>query len=158
MEDEAPEIDYRGVLGRYALYGEIAAGGMATVHYGRLLGSVGFSRTVAIKRLHPHLELRPQPLPAADEWAAARDRAEHVLGLSADQLGGRSSIDSTWHCVRADGSDWPGDTHPAMEAIATAGGNPNSRRAASSASAWPAGSHRISACTVGNSASAATIT
>ena len=50
------------------------------------------------------------------EWNTA---AEHVLGLSADQLGGRSSIDSTWHCVHADGSDWPGDTHPAMEAIAT---------------------------------------
>jgi serine/threonine-protein kinase len=35
------------------LYDEIASGGMATVHYGRLLGPVGFSRTVAIKRLHP---------------------------------------------------------------------------------------------------------
>jgi serine/threonine protein kinase len=40
------------VVGRYALHGEIAAGGMATVHYGRLLGQAGFSRTVAIKRLH----------------------------------------------------------------------------------------------------------
>jgi serine/threonine protein kinase len=40
------------VIGRYALHEEIAAGGMATVHYGRLLGPVGFSRTVAIKRLH----------------------------------------------------------------------------------------------------------
>ena len=35
------------------MYGEIARGGMATVHYGRLMGPVGFSRTVAIKRLHP---------------------------------------------------------------------------------------------------------
>jgi len=41
------------VVGRYALYREIASGGMATVHFGRLLGPVGFSRTVAIKRLHP---------------------------------------------------------------------------------------------------------
>ncbi|MGZ3417804.1 MAG: serine/threonine-protein kinase [Polyangiales bacterium] len=40
-------------MGRYALYGEIARGGMATVFFGRLLGPVGFSRTVAIKRLHP---------------------------------------------------------------------------------------------------------
>ncbi len=40
------------IVGRYALYGEIASGGMATVHYGRLLGPAGFSRTVAIKRLH----------------------------------------------------------------------------------------------------------
>src|SRR4051812_10035263 len=42
-------------VGRYALGERIAAGGMATVHLGRLVGSAGFSRTVAIKRLHPHL-------------------------------------------------------------------------------------------------------
>jgi serine/threonine-protein kinase len=41
------------VLGRYALFDEIARGGMATVHFGRLLGPAGFSKTVAIKRLHP---------------------------------------------------------------------------------------------------------
>src|SRR5450755_1023630 len=28
---------------------------MATVHIGRLVGSAGFARTVAIKRLHAHL-------------------------------------------------------------------------------------------------------
>src|SRR5262245_8540847 len=43
----APEV-----FGRYALYEEIASGGMATVHFGRLLGPAGFARTVAIKRLH----------------------------------------------------------------------------------------------------------
>jgi serine/threonine-protein kinase len=43
------------MLGRYALCGEIARGGMATVHFGRLIGPIGFSRTVAIKRLHPRL-------------------------------------------------------------------------------------------------------
>jgi serine/threonine-protein kinase len=42
------------VIGRYALFDELAAGGMATVHLGRLLGPVGFGRTVAIKRLHAH--------------------------------------------------------------------------------------------------------
>ena len=41
------------VVGRYVLYDEIAAGGMATIHIGRLLGEGGFSRPVAIKRLHP---------------------------------------------------------------------------------------------------------
>ncbi|MFP6686327.1 MAG: serine/threonine-protein kinase, partial [Polyangiaceae bacterium] len=41
-------------LGRYVLYDEIASGGMASVHLGRLAGSAGFARTVAIKRLHPH--------------------------------------------------------------------------------------------------------
>jgi eukaryotic-like serine/threonine-protein kinase len=40
-------------IGRYWIYDEIAAGGMATVHLGRLVGPAGFTRTVAIKRLHP---------------------------------------------------------------------------------------------------------
>jgi serine/threonine-protein kinase len=46
-------------VGRYVLYGELASGGMATVHFGRLAGPVGFSRTVAIKRLHPHFAKDP---------------------------------------------------------------------------------------------------
>jgi serine/threonine protein kinase len=48
------------VIGRYALYDPIAAGGMATVHLGRLLGPVGFSRTVAIKRSHPEMAADPE--------------------------------------------------------------------------------------------------
>jgi serine/threonine-protein kinase len=47
------------VVGRYALYGKIASGGMATVYFGRLVGAAGFTRTVAIKRLHPHLAEEP---------------------------------------------------------------------------------------------------
>src|SRR5579871_6645366 len=47
------------VIGRYAVYDRIAAGGMATVHLGRLLGEAGFSRTVAIKRLHAQYALDP---------------------------------------------------------------------------------------------------
>ena len=53
-------VDPVRLIGRYALYGEIAAGGMATVHFGRLLGPVGFSRTVAIKRLHPQFAKDPE--------------------------------------------------------------------------------------------------
>ena len=48
------------IVGRYALYDAIAAGGMATVHYGRLLGPVGFSRTVAVKRLHAQFARDPE--------------------------------------------------------------------------------------------------
>lgn len=47
-------------VGRYAFYREIAAGGMATVHFGRLIGPAGFSRTVAIKRLYPQLARDPE--------------------------------------------------------------------------------------------------
>lgn len=49
----------QAIVGRYVLYGEIASGGMATVHYGRQLGHVGFSRTVAIKRMHSHCASDP---------------------------------------------------------------------------------------------------
>lgn len=42
------------LLERYRVYDEIAAGGMASVHLGTLVGDAGFSRTVAVKRLHPH--------------------------------------------------------------------------------------------------------
>src|SRR5580693_8069412 len=51
----AARKDGTEIVGRYALHGEIASGGMAVVHFGRLLGPVGFSRPVAIKRLHPNL-------------------------------------------------------------------------------------------------------
>jgi serine/threonine protein kinase len=48
------------MLGRYALYERIASGGMASVHIGRLVGPVGFARTVAIKRMHPHFAEDPE--------------------------------------------------------------------------------------------------
>ena len=48
------------VIGRYLLCDPIASGGMATVHLGRLVGPAGFSRTVAIKRLHPHFARDPE--------------------------------------------------------------------------------------------------
>ncbi|MEO6420696.1 MAG: protein kinase, partial [Polyangiaceae bacterium] len=48
------------IAGRYALYGEIAAGGMATVYFGRLLGSGGFTRTVAVKRMHAQFARDPE--------------------------------------------------------------------------------------------------
>jgi serine/threonine-protein kinase len=51
--------DGSAAIGRYVLYDEIAAGGMATVNLGRLVGPAGFSRTVAVKRLHPHLAKDP---------------------------------------------------------------------------------------------------
>jgi serine/threonine-protein kinase len=47
------------VVNRYQTFGEIASGGMATVEYGRLVGPHGFSRPVAIKRLHAHFAKDP---------------------------------------------------------------------------------------------------
>jgi serine/threonine-protein kinase len=53
--DRPNEKPNREVIGRYVLHAPIARGGMATVHMARLVGAEGFSRTVAAKRLHPHL-------------------------------------------------------------------------------------------------------
>jgi serine/threonine-protein kinase len=50
---------YPRTIGRYALHEPIASGGMATIHLGRLVGPVGFSKIVAIKRLHEHLASDP---------------------------------------------------------------------------------------------------
>lgn len=51
-----PKPPNRTVIGgRYTIYDEIGAGGMAAVHIGKLHGAAGFARTVAIKRLHPAL-------------------------------------------------------------------------------------------------------
>jgi serine/threonine-protein kinase len=66
-----------GPSGRYAIYDEIAAGGMATVHLGRLLGPVGFGRTVAIKRLHPHLAREPEALTMFLDEARLAARIRH---------------------------------------------------------------------------------
>lgn len=44
---------------RYELLGELATGGMATVYLGRQKGALGFSRTVAIKSMHPQLAKDP---------------------------------------------------------------------------------------------------
>jgi serine/threonine-protein kinase len=74
---EQSSADFRGTLGRYALYGEIAAGGMATVHLARLLGPVGFARTVAIKRLHPHLAKDPDFVGMFLEEARLAARVKH---------------------------------------------------------------------------------
>lgn len=45
--------------------------------------------------------------------------AERLLGLTADELAGRTSIDPRWRAVHEDGSPWPGETHPAMTALRT---------------------------------------
>jgi len=50
---------------------------------------------------------------------AANPAAVRILGLSLDQMQGRSSIDPRWQALREDGSHFPGDQHPAMVALRT---------------------------------------
>jgi two-component system CheB/CheR fusion protein len=49
----------------------------------------------------------------------ANPAAERILGLSLDQLMGRTSLDPAWKSMREDGSDLPGRDHPAMVSLRT---------------------------------------
>src|SRR5262245_61720717 len=73
MVDTTP----RRLAQRYEVHGEIAAGGMATVHFGRLVGAVGFSRTVAIKRLHAQFARDPDFVSMFLDEARLAARVQH---------------------------------------------------------------------------------
>ena len=50
------------------------------------------------------------------DWNAA---AITTLGLSADELGGRTPMDTRWEAIHTDGSPWPGESHPSTLAATT---------------------------------------
>jgi PAS domain S-box-containing protein len=49
----------------------------------------------------------------------ANPAAERMLGLTLDQLQGRTGMDPGWRAIREDGTDFPGEDHPAMQALRT---------------------------------------
>ncbi|MCP4694699.1 MAG: PAS domain S-box protein, partial [Desulfobacterales bacterium] len=54
---------------------------------------------------------------AAGAIISANPAAERILGLTLDQMRGRASIDPRWRAIHEDGSDFPGEIHPAMVAL-----------------------------------------
>ena len=57
---------------------------------------------------------------AADgQILSANPAAERILGLTFAQMQGRTSIDARWRAMQEDGSDFPGDEHPSMQALRT---------------------------------------
>ncbi|MEZ4441506.1 MAG: protein kinase [Polyangiaceae bacterium] len=64
-------------MGRYELHQPIASGGMATVHLGRLRGQAGFSRIVAIKRLHTSFGETPALVATLLDEARLCSRIQH---------------------------------------------------------------------------------
>ena len=50
---------------------------------------------------------------------SANPAAENILGLSLEQMAGRSSLDPRWNAVRRTGEPFEGSRHPAMVALAT---------------------------------------
>jgi eukaryotic-like serine/threonine-protein kinase len=69
-------------VGRYLLCDQIGSGGMATIHLARLLGPQGFSRTVAIKQLHPQFAQNPQFVAMLLDEARLAVRVRHVNVVS----------------------------------------------------------------------------
>src|SRR5258705_9505335 len=55
VPDRRPRSRPLMIGGRYGLFEQIGSGGMARVYLGRLFGSGGFTRVVAIKRMHRQL-------------------------------------------------------------------------------------------------------
>ncbi len=53
------------------------------------------------------------------EITAANPAALRILGLSLEQMQGRTSMDAKWNAIREDGSPFPGHLHPTMEALRT---------------------------------------
>jgi len=50
---------------------------------------------------------------------SANPSAESILGLTLDQMQGRTPTDPRWKSIHEDGSDFPGETHPAMISLKT---------------------------------------
>ena len=56
---------------------------------------------------------------ANGEIISANHAAQRLLGLSIEQMQGRTSMDPRWKAIHEDGSDFPGNDHPAMVALRT---------------------------------------
>ncbi len=50
---------------------------------------------------------------------ACNNSAERILGLTADQMMGRTSLDPRWRSIHEDGSPFPGETHPSSVTLRT---------------------------------------
>lgn len=103
-------------IGRYTLYGEIASGGMASVHLGRLAGAAGFARTVAIKQLHPTFANDPLFVRMFEDEARLAAHIHHpnvvqTLDVIAEkgevflvlEYVNGESLSRVWRCLRAAG-------------------------------------------------------
>ena len=64
----------------------------------------------AIQTMHEGVVLQHRE----DGIVLCNRRAWEILGLTEDQLRGRTSHDPRWQAVHEDETPWPGDTHPAM--------------------------------------------
>jgi PAS domain S-box-containing protein len=72
-------------------------------------------KKIAIENLAEGVVLQDENLKIIEFNSAALD----VLGLTADQLLGKTSMDKDWRSIKEDGSPFPGSEHPAALALKT---------------------------------------
>jgi PAS domain S-box-containing protein len=101
---------------------------------GQIIGTFGITRDITKRKLAEETlresEERYRSVIAAmqdgiailDPDGTIRDcnaAAERILGLSADQIMGRTPHDPHWRAIHEDGSPFPGETHPPMVTLRT---------------------------------------
>lgn len=74
-------------FGRYILVDKISSGGMADVYRAKVVGIRGFTKTVAIKRIHPHLLERKRFLRMFTDEAKIASRLVHPNVVQIYDLG-----------------------------------------------------------------------
>jgi serine/threonine-protein kinase len=74
-------------FGRYILVDKISSGGMADVYRAKVVGIRGFTKTVAIKRIHPHLLERTRFLRMFTDEAKIASRLVHPNVVQIYDLG-----------------------------------------------------------------------
>jgi eukaryotic-like serine/threonine-protein kinase len=81
-----PSSSLRILKGKYALFDEFASGGMGSVHFARTLGHAGFSRIIALKRLHPQFARDPGSVRRFFDEARLVSRIRHPNVITALDL------------------------------------------------------------------------
>jgi PAS domain S-box-containing protein len=90
--------------------------------------SIHFQRSPSLRQQHSdekYLNLLQNMLHAvvyhdsAGKITYANPAAERILGLTQDQLYGKTSMDPDWRAIHENGSDFLGQDHPSMQALRT---------------------------------------
>jgi PAS domain S-box-containing protein len=80
---------------------------------GRLAAEIGYRSVLAA--MHDGVVLQAMSGAILD----CNPAAERILGLSLEQMAGRTSLDPRWRCVHEDRTPFPGEEHPAMVTLRT---------------------------------------
>ncbi len=79
-------------FGKYLLVDRISSGGMADVYRAKLMGIRGFTKTIAIKRIHPHLAERRRFLRMFTDEAKIASRLVHPNIVQIYDLGEEEGV------------------------------------------------------------------